>query len=279
MEIFINEVSLEGQYLSNAEFSQAIQQFITLLTLVKKEINNSSVYKDSQTFLNYQAIKEQNFQQSLNNLRDKSQKLAFSNILFNKLNPIEWREQRMSNESDDFDCLMSDQSYKDVKDTTLAEVTERQLQNQSRIYLVLNFAKSSFNCPHVGILGCCTITVIKNNDESNLIKLDGIDHKTGLKNWIEVKLSLYESSSTYTPRDQQTILSDQTRFRKTNKTYHGRSIYREIKTGRYWYVDNFHEGLDAELEVFDAQGNHVGEADLKGNIDTSKRDPNKHLDL
>jgi hypothetical protein len=279
MEIFINEVSLEGQYLSNVEFAKAIQQFISLLTVVNRMIKNSSVYKDSQTFLNYQAIKEQNFQQSLNNLRDKSQKIAFKNILFNKLNPIEWRKIRVSNESDNFDCVMIDKSYKDVKDTTLAEVTERQLQNQTQIYLVINFIQSSFNCPHIDILDCCKITVIKNNDEINVIELDSVDNKIGLENWIQVKLSLYENNSTYPPRDEQTILVNQTRFRKTQQRYDGRSIYLEVETQRYWYVDNFHYGLAAHLEVFDIQGNHLGEADITGNLDISKQDSNKHLNL
>ncbi|MGK7931861.1 MAG: hypothetical protein AB4041_10570 [Microcystaceae cyanobacterium] len=175
---------------------------------------------------------------------------------------------------------MIDKSYKDAKDTSLAEVTERQLQNQTQIYLVINFSQSSFNCPHVDILDCCTITVIKNNDEINPIELDSVDNKTGLENWIKAKILLYDSNSNYPPRDDQTILVKPTRFTKTRQTpYQGRSIYLEIDTQRYWYVDNFHYGLAAHLEVFDAQGNHLGEADIEGNLDTSKQDSNKHLNL
>jgi hypothetical protein len=242
-------------------------------------LKNSSVYKDSQTFLNYQAIQDQNFQQSLNSLRDKSQKTAFRNILFNKLNPIEWRNKRISNNSDNYDCLIRNESYKDVKDTTLAEVSERQLQNNTQIYLVINFSQSGFNYPHDEIEKCCQILVIKNNDEINLIKLDAIDHKLGLENWIKTKLSVYDVNSNDPPRDKQTILSDTTRFRKTSQQYDGNSIYQEINTRRYWYVDNFHQGLAAHLEVFDAQGNHLGEADIEGNLDLSKQDPKKHLSL
>lgn len=280
MEIFINEVSLEGQYLSNADFEKAIKEFISVLSVINNILKNSSVYKDSQTFLNYQAIKDQSFQQSLNNLTDKSEKLAFKNILFNKLNPIEWRNQRISNESDNFDCLMTDNSYKDVKDTTLAEVSERKLQNQTQIYLLINFSQSCFNYPHDKIEKCCQIVVIKNNDEINVIKLDAIDHKNGLENWIKTKLSVYDVNSNDPPRDEQTILSDTTRFMKTHQQYDGKSVYREIETGRYWYIDNFHCGLAAHLEVFDAQRNHLGEADIReGNIDFSKQDPKKHLSL
>ncbi|BDI14472.1 hypothetical protein ANSO36C_02740 [Nostoc cf. commune SO-36] len=50
-------------------------------------------------------------------------------------------------------------------------------------------------------------------------------------------------------------------------------------TGMYWYVDNLHYGTAAHLEVFDKRGYHIGEADLQGDINTSKKDKNKTIDL
>jgi hypothetical protein len=47
----------------------------------------------------------------------------------------------------------------------------------------------------------------------------------------------------------------------------------------YEYVDNFHFGKGAHIEVFDGRGLHVGEADLQGNIDTGKKDKDKTIDL
>lgn len=70
------------------------------------------------------------------------------------------------------------------------------------------------------------------------------------------------------------------RFEKTTRTDQGRTIYRERNTGRLWYVDNLHCGKAAHLEVFNSTGKqHLGEADLQGNIDRSKRDTQKTIDL
>lgn len=95
MEIFINEVSLEGQYFDESDFEEAIKSFKAILDIINIKIKNHSIYKDSQTFISYEAIKTQNFQKSLNSLKDKSLKRAFTNILFNKINPKEWRTEQV----------------------------------------------------------------------------------------------------------------------------------------------------------------------------------------
>ena len=90
----------------------------------------------------------------------------------------------------------------------------------------------------------------------------------------------YSFDSTKSPTDKQTILRDTTRFKKTANKCQGRVIYLESNTERYWYVDNFHEGEAAHLEVFDKTGkNHLGEADLDGNINYSKSDSDKTIDV
>ncbi|TAE56345.1 MAG: hypothetical protein EAZ87_18530 [Nostocales cyanobacterium] len=124
---------------------------------------------------------------------------------------------------------------------------------------------------------------MKNNDEINLICLDGIDSKVALECWLEHKFNLsqleYSLDSGQKIRDEQTILRDIKRFRKTGLMCQGRSIYIELTTGRYWYVDNLHKS-NPHLEVFDKTGkNHLGEADLNGNINYSKSDKNKTIDF
>ena len=44
-------------------------------------------------------------------------------------------------------------------------------------------------------------------------------------------------------------------------------------------MDNFHYGQASHIEVFNAQGEHIGESDLDGNIDDTKKDSNKMIDL
>ena len=140
-----------------------------------------------------------------------------------------------------------------------------------------------FKIPHPHINNCCLITVIKNNVEENHICIDGVDSKSALEYWLENKLNLssleYSLDALKPPRDEQTLLRDTIRFRKTSFRYDGRFIYCELTTGRYWYVDNLHEGKAAHVEIFDKRGFHIGEADLQGNIDTAKKDKDKTIDL
>ncbi|MCX5980399.1 MAG: hypothetical protein NTY89_01070 [Nostocales cyanobacterium LacPavin_0920_SED1_MAG_38_18] len=285
MEIFINEVSLEGQYLNEAEFRDAVKTFTAIFLLINEKIQKKKLYKgESAIFIKYKAIRGFNFHTSLNLLKDKSLKTAFINIVFNKSNPQEWCTEQLHSSEDLFDCLISDDNCKNVNDTSLAEVTERKLQNPDSEYLLINFANSSFRIAHPNIKNNCLITIIKNNDEINLICLDGIDSKLALEFWLEHKLNLsqleYSFDSTKSPTDKQTILRDTTRFKKTVNKCQARVIYLESNTERYWYVDNLHYGQASHLEVFDKTGkNHVGEADLDGNINYSKSDSDKTIDV
>jgi hypothetical protein len=66
------------------------------------------------------------------------------------------------------------------------------------------------------------------------------------------------------------LLSNKKRFIRTGKTYKGAMIYKDCQTGYYWYYDTFHydrqdsdKQSPIEIEVCDAQGNHIGTADAK----------------
>jgi len=227
--------------------------------------------------LDYEAIKGSDFRKSLNHIRDKSLKQAFINIVFNKLNPKEWRSEQVHSTNDDFDYITTTDSL-DVRNTSLAEVTERSLQNKETTYLLINFTNSRFKLVHPDIPKCFLIPIVKNNDENNPINLDCLDEKSALENWLKVKVNLYDEFANKPPTDEQTILSG-TQFKKTALICQGRNIYQELATHRYWFVDNLHYGKAAHLEVFDKTGKHIGEADLQGNIDDSKRDSKKTISL
>ncbi len=253
------------------------------MELINEKIKDKHIYEDSKLFVNYEAVKGSDFNQSLNQIKDRSLKLAFKNVLFNKLNPKEWRKEQVHSSTDSFDCLMINEQYKVVNDTSLAEIAERKLQNSSSTYLLINFINSSFHLVHPHITNCCLITIVKNNDEVNCIKLDGLDNKSALEDWLEhtfnLSCSVYDELSNDPPTDEQTILRDKQRFQKTSFRWHDRAIYREVATDRYWYVDNLHCGKSAHLEVFNKAKTHVGEADIEGNIDECKQDENKKLDI
>jgi hypothetical protein len=74
-------------------------------------------------------------------------------------------------------------------------------------------------------------------------------------------------------------LSDVIRFERTNKVWHPskQRIYKERETARYWYYDFFHRENKEHYEVFDSDGNHIGEANCNGIVDESKKDGNKSI--
>jgi hypothetical protein len=76
----------------------------------------------------------------------------------------------------------------------------------------------------------------------------------------------------------QFLLQDESRFVRTSRFNKRSIIYKEICSGRLWYLDDFHR---SHFEVFDAStGEHLGEASLDaGFLDTSKRDSSKSLNL
>lgn len=71
----------------------------------------------------------------------------------------------------------------------------------------------------------------------------------------------------------QFSLENSKRFTKTSFVIQGVPVYQENSTKYYWYLDNFHQ---THYEVFDSNGKrHLGEADLDGNLDKSKKDKSK----
>ncbi len=157
----------------------------------------------------------------------------------------------------------------------MAEAAERVLQDRN-IRLLINFIDSKFQPPR--------IRVIKNRNNENPADLDCTENSHKAREWLKKHLELsrweYDYNSDSPPSDEQTILRDQTRFRKTSKLLHGRSIYLEISTNKYWYVDNLHKGKKSHLEVFDQKGRqHIGEADLGGSFIPDSSDTSKKLNL
>lgn len=73
-------------------------------------------------------------------------------------------------------------------------------------------------------------------------------------------------------------LEDKKKFQKTNvPPQQGQSVYKEIGTGYYWYLDNFHKD---HYEVFDSTGkHHLYEADLNGDRIPNSKDLTKHIDI
>lgn len=74
-------------------------------------------------------------------------------------------------------------------------------------------------------------------------------------------------------------IKDQSLFEKTQKIYQPskQRIYKKRDDNTYWYYDYFHHDNLEHYEVFDKTGAHIGEADMSGIIDSTKKDPQKSI--
>lgn len=74
-------------------------------------------------------------------------------------------------------------------------------------------------------------------------------------------------------------LHDMNRFERTTyiRKESKQRIYLEKGSSHYWYYDYYHKDNKEHYEVFDSCGNHIGEADMNGNLDESKRDNKKSI--
>jgi hypothetical protein len=164
-----------------------------------------------------------------------------------------------------------------LNDTSMAELAECSYQMIDMPGLLVNFGQSRFSTFQ-------SVVVAREDDlgDHTTITLSMIEDVKSLISWA-VDLGCmqlpYSQDSHFPPTDDQTILVDANRFTRTNYREQGRIVYRDINTGFYWYIDNFHFGSSAEIEVFDSRGIHYGTANLAGNIDITNRVDNRRIKL
>lgn len=106
-----------------------------------------------------------------------------------------------------------------------------------------------------------------------------IDFERIARAWGCLSIS-YSAESDRPPRDRETILGrERQRFVRVLRIERNgrRAVYREIETGYLFYVDNFHYGPAAHLEVFDSSESHLGTADLEGKLDVTARVPGRKI--
>lgn len=66
------------------------------------------------------------------------------------------------------------------------------------------------------------------------------------------------------------------RFVRAGQGGQDETVYKELKTGNLIYLDRLHK---THYEVFDSHGRHLGEMSLNGDLDRSKADSNKRLNV
>ncbi len=151
-----------------------------------------------------------------------------------------------------------------VNGSTLAEICERNLRDtESNIkYLIVDInnrteRKRSF------------LPVLKDGfhlpDVPEFVRIDFVCDETEFKYWWEHNLGKISFN-----------LHNKQRFIKTKSILQGQSVYQEISTDYYWYLDNLHKD---HYEVFNSQGKHIGVADLNGKIDAGKKEDGRKIEV
>ncbi len=257
MEFYINEISLEGQYSNLHDAVTALTNYTKLLSLLYEKQVQAFWNKELLFHYDRKTLQNEAFTTSLD--RNPRIGASFRQLVGSRLKAQDWRNSRL-HADDDFYYY----NEKIVTDTTLAEVAERNLQNADTPRLLLNFSLSSFQ--HKTVL-----SILK--EEETDIEIDCADEEIVLQNWWTrwfVPPSI--------PKKDAFLSDNSQRFQKTKHQVKGATMYHEIATNYYWYLDTFHgsDTQDTHFEVFNAQKIHLGEADLNGNIDTSKADKDKN---
>ncbi len=251
MEFYVNELSLHGQYKSEEIFIHNLKNFLSICNFIQEE--KVSILADKTAIYVVKAWNEHTLSESISQISRKDFKEAFYRFFNNKLNPKDWRETQKHSVDDEYFCNISN---KNVSNTSLAEISERKIQNESINRILISFDDSIYS-------NLTQFEITKN--ETTQITLNNCSNKQQLEEILDFNKNknIYENSE---------------RFVKTSRNNKDSVIYLEKLTDYYWYEDKFHS-TNIHHEVFDKNGNHVGEGNEKGVLDVSKKDNNKKIDI
>lgn len=254
MEVFINELSLSGQYHNQTAFEQAILEFMRIFTVVQSRQLES--YKNDGIFLEREAIKNEHFSSSFERISNRQLKDAFRDIVFNKLNPKNWRDHQLHKTDDLFHCKTIDDF---VEGSSIAEVAERNIQDAETPRILINFTQSLF-------AELTALEIFKNDiNEERPIELYCADNKIAFERWCPPIIEELDG-----------FLKNSDFFKRTSYHVKGAVLYQNIHNSQYWYLDTLHK---THFEVFNAQQIHLGEATLIGNLIPNTADNNKNSKL
>lgn len=256
--LLINELSLEAQYPDNDP--RAIRDIVKLSSLLRqtttpKNINFVKLIRSND--LDHKHLEHRPLVATINHHPDKLLKPLLRSI---------FKCDRAEEQTDPASTYLC--QGKDVTNTSLSFACKKVLEEINTS--VFCFSSSIYSTPELSISSQTCNVSIKNIYE----KIE--QYFSSLTNDDQ-----YPTSASYTPFDRQTILANTTRFTRTSfiEPHGHRRVFYEKENCRYWYVDNLHIGQRAHLEVFDSHGEHLGEADLVGNIDTNKKDSAKKINI
>ncbi len=258
---FLNERSLE----TYGNWSVPLQFFL----LAAQELSPAApvLFRDSVFF------SQAYFRQRFNSLSfPKDQRALIQELVFGSRYYKCWRPERLSGQTDDY---TSANPILQLRDESIGEAAETMLQHPTASVSLLSAPDSAFSdIDPLAVSKALTQQAVQLRNASSVAVI---------KRWIIGQRGYYDPSSTSAPRDFQTILAKSPqRFCITSKVERrfSRRIFEETATGRLYYVDDGHPGHSAHLEVFSANREHLGTADIEtGTLNVADRIPGRTLKL
>lgn len=244
LNLFLFFPETDNQILNDTS-KKIISDFFQISNKIKNESEIKLFYdaENVSTFIGQNKISDFYLDKEVNQLRIKLSKnnaidIETKNLIDNNCCYFQWN----------FDNFKVDYCFKILK-----EITERKAQFDSEQYLLINFNNSIEHCRE-------RILIFKDakqfqNLPFNFVHIDFVSDFLELEIWLE------------TNHIGQFSLLDKNKFVRTTFVQQGKPVFKEILTNNYWYIDNFHKN---EYEVFNSNRQHIGVADLNGDLDTTK---------
>lgn len=225
--VYINEKSLVAQCADLSAVEKGLKTIIDCLSLI------DGCYDDAVTIQKYycKGVFRGNLsmEHSLQNLPNKDLKTRFRKAIKDAKS---WDDKPLS----DMNAVYVHEGV-DVSWSSMSEAYEQQFP------MLVNMVNSPVKEP---------IAVIEKQEIDNAM-VDSFSSVEALSEWLinrKWRKRGYDISSSISPRDEETILTDTGKFEPTDYRYQGRVMYRRIGTNHLCYVDNMHCGTAAHIEEF-----------------------------
>jgi hypothetical protein len=176
----------------------------------------------------------------------------------------DWRTNSVQQPECSYVLWFLDQfEVKAVNNSTLAEMVERILSQTTDKYLLLHLHQSiGINRQFLPVFKDCRHIA----SLPQFVQIEFIADEKEFQLWWDI----YQKND----GKRHFSLLNRQRFTRTHLVEQGKTVYKEVSTNCYWYLDNLHKD---HYEVFNAQGEHLGIANLQGQIDRSKKQTGRRI--
>lgn len=244
LNIFLFFPETDNQIL-NDDSKRIILDFFEISNKIKNVVNIKLFYDAENVvkFISQNKISEFYLDKEVNQLRIKLSKnsaidIQAKNSIDNSSYYFQWN----------FDNFKVDYCFEILK-----EIAERKIQFDSEQYILINFNNSIEHCRE-------RLLIFKDAKQVQSFPIDFI-HIDFVSDFLEFEIWLK------TNHIKDFSLLDKNKFKRTSLVQQGKPVFEAKETGFFWYLDNLHKD---EYEVFDKNRNHIGVADLNGNLNTTK---------